>query len=452
MNNVIETTRNIFRIEELRKRIIFTVLMLIVVRVGAYITIPGVDPALLTQSNSSSNDIFGMYDMFVGGAFSNMAIFAMGIMPYISASIILQLAGVFIPEIAKMQREGEEGRRRINQWTRYLAVIVAAMQALGLSIKMTAGDNGVSAVVDPGFFFTLSTIIILTSGTIFLMWIGEQITERGLGNGISLIIFIGIVSRLPVAIQTEVDLILQGARNWMVDLVLLALLGLIIAAVILVTQGARRIPVQYAKRVEGRKQYGGHTTYIPLRVNTAGVMPIIFASAILFIPSTILTFFPESTFLRSVSELFSERSFVYAIVYGTMIVFFTYFYTAIAFNPRQTAEELKKAQGFIPGVRPGNPTADYFDNILTKITLPGAVFLAVIALLPVFVTNVLGVPYSFAQFFGGTSLLIIVGVALDTLQQIESHLLMRHYDGFMKSGKIQGRVGRVGTSTGGGGF
>ncbi|MBL7973823.1 MAG: preprotein translocase subunit SecY, partial [Candidatus Kapabacteria bacterium] len=354
MNNVIETTRNIFRIEELRKRIIFTVLMLIVVRVGAYITIPGVDPALLTQSNSSSNDIFGMYDMFVGGAFSNMAIFAMGIMPYISASIILQLAGVFIPEIAKMQREGEEGRRRINQWTRYLAVIVAAMQALGLSIKMTAGDNGVSAVVDPGFFFTLSTIIILTSGTIFLMWIGEQITERGLGNGISLIIFIGIVSRLPVAIQTEVDLILQGARNWMVDLVLLALLGLIIAAVILVTQGARRIPVQYAKRVEGRKQYGGHTTYIPLRVNTAGVMPIIFASAILFIPSTILTFFPESTFLRSVSELFSERSFVYAIVYGTMIVFFTYFYTAIAFNPRQTAEELKKAQGFIPGVRPGN--------------------------------------------------------------------------------------------------
>ncbi len=442
MANIIETTKNIFRIEELRKRIVFTVLMLIVVRVGAHVTLPGIDVIALNASHASddANSLFGLYDMFVGGAFSNAAIFAMGIMPYISASIVLQLAGVFVPQIAKMQREGEEGRRRINQWTRFLTVAIAAVQAIGLSIKLnnqTGIDTG-KVVLIAAPLFTLTAVVLLTAGTIFLMWIGEQITERGLGNGISLIIFIGIISRLPVAIANEIQLIASG-RNAAIDIILLAFLLIIIAAVVLVTQGARRIPVQYAKRVEGRKQYGGHTTYIPLRVNTAGVMPIIFASAILFIPGTISQFFPENQTLISVAKLFSDRSIVYAIFYGGAIVFFTYFYTAIAFNPRQTAEELKRAQGFIPGVRPGQQTAEYFDNILTRITLPGAVFLAVIALLPVFVTNVLNVPYSFGQFFGGTSLLIIVGVALDTLQQIESYLLMRHYDGFMKSGKIQGR-------------
>jgi len=455
MANFIETTKNIFRIEELRKRIVFTVLMLIVVRVGAHVSLPGIDVAALQSSNASgdSNSLFGLYDMFVGGAFSNAAVFAMGIMPYISASIVLQLAAVFVPQIAKMQKEGEEGRRRINQWTRFLTVGIAALQAVGLSIKLnaqTAADTAKVVMID-GPLFTLTAVTLLTAGTMFLMWIGEQITERGLGNGISLIIFIGIISRLPVAVQNEIQLIGSG-RNVAVDVILLALLGVIIAAVVLITQGARRIPVQYAKRVEGRKQYGGHTTYIPLRVNTAGVMPIIFASAILFIPSTVSSFFPENTTLMAVAKLFSDRSIVYALVYGLAIVFFTYFYTAIAFNPRQTAEELKRAQGFIPGVRPGQPTAEYFDHILTRITLPGAIFLAVIALLPVFVTNVLNVPYSFAQFFGGTSLLIIVGVALDTLQQIESYLLMRHYDGFMKSGKIQGRGMATNQQRVGGGF
>jgi preprotein translocase subunit SecY len=453
MANFIETTKNIFRIEELRKRIIFTAGMLIIVRVGASITLPGVDlVALKATANTDSNSLFGLYDMFVGGAFSNAAIFAMGIMPYISSSIILQLAGLFMPELAKMQREGEEGRRRINQWTRYLTVLIAGLQAIAISIQLVAKQDatGMSVVVEPGFLFTMTTVTLLTAGTVFLMWIGEQITERGLGNGISLIIFIGIVSRLPVAVQNEVSLIASGARNLVVDLALVIFLAFIVAAVVMITQGARRIPVQYAKRVEGRKQYGGHTTYIPLRVNTAGVMPIIFASAVMFIPGTITQFFPESTFMQSVAKVFSDRSLVYALLYACMIVFFTYFYTAIAFNPRQTSEDLKRAQGFIPGVRPGKPTADFFDNILTKITLPGAIFLAIIALLPVFVTNVLQVPYSFAQFFGGTSLLIIVGVALDTLQQIESYLLMRHYDGFMKSGKIRGRgsAAQVGGSSG----
>ena len=454
MANFIETTKNIFRIEELRKRIVFTVLMLIVVRVGAHVSLPGIDVAALQSSNAGdANGLFGLYDMFVGGAFSNAAVFAMGIMPYISASIVLQLAAVFVPQIARMQKEGEEGRRRINQWTRFLTVGIAALQAIGLSIKLNAqtGADTAKVVMIDGPLFTLTAVTLLTAGTMFRMWIGEQITERGLGNGISLIIFIGIISRLPVAVQNEILLISSG-RNIAIDVILLAFLGVIIAAVVLVTQGARRIPVQYAKRVEGRKQYGGHTTYIPLRVNTAGVMPIIFASAILFIPSTISSFFPENTTLISIANLFSDRSIVYAIVYGLSIVFFTYFYTAIAFNPRQTAEELKRAQGFIPGVRPGQPTAEYFDHILTRITLPGAIFLAIIALLPVFVTNVLNVPYSFGQFFGGTSLLIIVGVALDTLQQIESYLLMRHYDGFMKSGKIQGRGMASNQQRVGGGF
>lgn len=444
MASVVETIRNIFRIEELRQRIVFTALMLVVVRIGAHITIPGIDIEALKASMATSdpNNLFGLYDLFVGGAFSNAAIFAMGIMPYISASIILQLAGVFVPELMKLQREGEEGRRKINQWTRYLTVLVAAMQAIGLSIKLTAttaGIGGHSIVVEPGILFTLTAVATMTAGTIFLMWIGEQITERGIGNGISLIIFIGIISRLPVAIQNEIQLISAGARNWVVDLMLVAFLGVIVALVVLVTQGARRIPIQYAKRIEGRKQYGGHTTYIPLRVNTAGVMPIIFASAILFIPNTILSFFPENQTLINIAQLFSDRSILYAVLYAGLIIFFTYFYTAIAFNPRQVADDLKRAQGFIPGVRPGAPTAEYLDTILTRITLPGAMFLAIVALLPVFVTNVLNVPYSFAQFFGGTSLLIIVGVALDTLQQIESYLLMRHYDGFMKSGRIRGR-------------
>jgi preprotein translocase subunit SecY len=457
MNRIIETLKNIFRIEELRQRILFTAGVLLVVRLGAYITLPGVDVAALeaaTTNSSSSNTLFGLFDLFVGGAFSKAAIFALGIMPYISASIILTLGGVFIPEIQRMQKEGEEGRRRLNQYTRFGAVVIAALQAWGVSIKIasTQGPNGISVVPDSGFLFTLTAITLLTAGTIFLMWLGEQITERGIGNGISLIIFIGIIAQLPAALLQEAQLIQAGSRAWIVDIILLVLLAGIIAVVILMTQGTRRIPVQYAKRVVGRKVYGGTTQYIPLRVNTAGVMPIIFAQSIMFIPSTILSFFPDAQWAAAVARIWSDRSFVYAFFYAVIIIFFTYFYTAIAFNPKDVADNMKKQGGFVPGVRPGQPTAEYMDNILTRITLPGSIFLALIAILPVFVSNVLAVPSLFASFFGGTSLLIIVGVALDTLQQVESYLLMRHYDGFMKSGKMRGRVGNANVNTPGSGF
>jgi preprotein translocase subunit SecY len=436
-----------FRIEELRQRIVFTLIALLAVRVGSFITIPGVDVTLLKDAAATNQGtIFGLYDMFVGGAFSNAAIFALGIMPYISASIILQIAGVVLPSLQKLQREGEDGRRKINQYTRLLTVPIAALQAWGVTVKVaqtTVGAGGMSVVPDPGFFFTISSILILTAGTVGLMWIGEQITDRGLGNGISLIIFIGIIARFPTAIMQEIGLIDAGSRLLVVDLVLLTFLLGIIAAVILITQGARRIPVQYAKRVVGRKVYGGTTQYIPLRVNTAGVMPIIFAQSILFIPATFASFFPESKFWQGVAQSFSDTSPMYAVIFGLMIVFFTYFYTAIAFNPKEVADNMKRNGGFIPGVRPGEATSDYIENILTRITLPGAIFLALIAILPTFAMSVLQVPPVFASFFGGTSLLIIVGVALDTLQQIESFLLMRHYDGFMKTGKIRGRAGAL---------
>jgi preprotein translocase subunit SecY len=446
MRKFFDTVLNIFKIEELKKRILFTLGLLIVVRIGSYITLPGIDVAALKASAAAggdSNTLFGLYDLFVGGAFSNAAIFALGIMPYISASIILQLGAAIVPQIQKLQREGEEGRRKINQYTRFGTVILAALQAWGVSIKIagTQVAGGGSVVVDPGFGFTITAIILMTAGTVFLMWLGEQITERGLGNGISLIIFIGIIAQLPNAISQEITLINIGESNIIVDLILVTLLIGIIAAVVLITQGARRIPVQYARRVVGRKVYGGTTQYIPLRVNTAGVMPIIFAQAIMFIPNTVLSFFGDSPAASWVASIFNDRSFTYAIIYAVIIIFFTYFYTAIAFNPKDVADNMKKQGGYIPGIRPGKETAEYIDNILTRITLPGSVFLAIIAILPVFVANVLNVPGQFASFFGGTSLLIMVGVALDTLQQIESYLLMRHYDGFMKSGKIRGRVG-----------
>lgn len=448
MANFVDTIKNIFKIEELKDRIIFTVLVLIVVRVGSHITLPGVNVAALESAaaNMDSNTLFGLFDMFVGGAFSNAAIFALGIMPYISASIILQLAGVVIPEVQKMQREGEDGRRKLNQWTRIGTVFIAALQAWGVSIKIASmqAGNGVAVVPGGGFLFTLSAIILLTAGTMFLMWLGEQITERGIGNGISLIIFIGIVAKLPTAVWQEIQLISAGERQWIVFAIVIAVLFGIIAAVVLVQQGIRKIPVQYAKRVVGRKVYGGTTQYIPLRVITAGVMPIIFAQSIMFVPNTVLTFFPESPWAVQLSHLFSDRSFFYAFFYAIIIIFFTYFYTAIAFNPRDVADNMKKQGGFVPGVRPGKQTAEYIDGILTRITLPGSIFLAVVAILPVFVSNVLGVSSLFASFFGGTSLLIIIGVVLDTLQQIESYLLMRHYDGFMKSGKMRGRVGAGG--------
>jgi preprotein translocase subunit SecY len=447
MAKFVQTLQNIFKIEELRQRILFTLGILVVVRLGAHITLPGIDVVALQASVAMADDntLFGLFDMFVGGAFSNAAIFALGIMPYITSSIIFQLAGVVIPEIQKMQKEGEEGRRKINQYTRLFTVLIAALQSWGVSIKLlsqTAG--GVPVVPGSAVVFTITTVILLTAGTIFLMWLGEQITERGIGNGISLIIFIGIIAGLPSAIWQEISFIQVGSRNIVVEFIILVFLVGVIASVILVTQGARRIPVQYAKRQVGRKVYGGTTQYIPLRVNTAGVMPIIFAQSLMFIPNTIASFFPDTGFFMMVARVFNEQSFVYAGIYSVIIIFFAYFYTAIVFNPKDIADNMKKQGGFIPGIRPGKPTSDYVDNILTRITLPGSMFLALIAILPTFVGNIFNISPAFASFFGGTSLLIIVGVALDTLQQIESYLLMRHYDGFMKSGKIRGRVGAGG--------
>jgi preprotein translocase subunit SecY len=440
MAKLSESFRNVFKIQELRTRLMFTAALLIVVRIGSHITLPGVDAILLAQAvaRQEQNTLFGLYDLFVGGAFSNAAVFALGIMPYISASIILQLLGAVVPYFQKLQKEGEEGRRKLTQLTRYSTVVVAALQGWGVSVRLASMQIDGAQIVPPavaGMAFTLSTVTFLTAGTIFMMWLGEQITERGIGNGISLIIFIGIIARFPHSIVEQ----FQFSGNIIIWLILLALLVTIIAGVVLITQGTRRIPVQYAKRVVGRKVYGGVTQYIPMRVNTAGVMPIIFAQSIMFIPQTIATFFPDSEWMQNAASYFDYTAVTYSVMYALLIIFFTYFYTAIAFNPKDVSENMQKQGGFIPGIRPGKHTADFIDNILTKITLPGSIFLAIIAILPAFMSR-FNVTPSFAQFFGGTSLLIMVGVALDTLQQVESHLLMRHYDGFMKSGKLKGRT------------
>lgn len=440
-----ETFSNIFKIEELRNRIFFTLLILLVVRVGAFITIPGIDVDVLksTIGSGGADDLFGFFDLFVGGAFSNAAIFALGIMPYITSSIIFQLAGVVFPQIQKMQKEGEDGRRKINQWTRFATVFVAGLQSIGVAVKLVnqTAANGAPVVPDAGVLFFVSTVIVLTAGTVFLMWLGEQITERGVGNGISLIIFIGIIAKLPAALMQEWELITVGSRPWFLEIIIFAFLFGIIASIVLITQGARRIPVQYAKRQVGKRVFGGTTQFIPLRVNTAGVMPIIFAQSLMFIPNTIASFFPTVPAMQAFAGWFNPSSYGYAFVYGFMVVFFTFFYTAIIFNPKEIADNMKRQGGFVPGIRPGTPTAEYIERILTRITLPGSIFLALIAILPTFVQNIFGITSLFASFFGGTSLIIIVGVGLDTLQQIESHLMMRHYDGFMKTGKMKGRAG-----------
>ncbi len=443
MSGFVENFRNIFKIEELRTRILFTIALLVVVRIGAHITLPGIDASILAEANKnmSSNNLFGLYDLFVGGAFQKAAVFSLGIMPYISASIIIQLLGAVFPYFQKLQKEGEEGRKKINQLTRLGTIPVAALQAWGISVQLGTRKAGELHIISPEvstFMFTISTVIFLTAGTILLMWMGEQITERGIGNGISLIIFIGIIDRFPYSIFDEYRIISEGVRNILIEAVYIAAFVFIIAGVIAVTVATRKIPVQYAKRVVGRKVFGGVTQYIPLKVNQAGVMPLIFAQSIMFIPSTVLSFFPNSDFMQNVARYFDYQSWFYSFVYALLIVFFTYFYTAIAFNPKDVADNMKKQGGFIPGVRPGKPTSDFIDNILTKITLPGSIFLAIIAIIPSLLTK-LGVTQGLAQFFGGTSLLIVVGVALDTLQQIESHLLMRHYDGFMKGTKLKGR-------------
>ena len=444
MSRLTDSLRNIFKVEDLRKRILYTAGILIVVRIGAHITLPGVDASLLAEvtRNQAQNTLFGLYDLFAGGAFQNAAVFALGIMPYISASIVIQLLGAVVPYFQKLQREGEEGNKKITQLTRYGTVVVSALQAWGVSVRLesmtTPGGFPVVPDVVRGLAFTISTIIVLTSGTIFMMWLGEQITDKGIGNGISLIITIGIIARFPNAILDEYQLVSSGTRGFISELVVVALMVGIVAAVVFVTEGTRKVPVQYAKRVVGRKVYGGVTQYIPIRVNTAGVMPIIFAQSIMFVPQTILTFFPNNEFMQSIAGYFSFTSFVYSFVYALMIIFFTYFYTAIAFNPTDVADNMKKQGGFVPGIRPGQHTADFIDNILTKVTLPGSIFLAIVAILPAFMVR-FGVSQSFASFFGGTSLLIIVGVGLDTVHQIESQLVMHHYDGFMKTGKLKSR-------------
>ncbi|MBD3165915.1 preprotein translocase subunit SecY [bacterium] len=442
---MLEKLRNIFKIPELRKRIIFTLSIFVIYRIGGHIPVPGIDTGVLSEFfEQQANTLFGLYDLFAGGNFSRATIFALGIMPYISASIIIQLLGTVVPAIQKLQQSGDEGRKKITQWTRYGTVGLAGAQALGTAAFLAGIQlGGLKVVPNAHIGFYLLTMITLTAGTTFLMWLGEQIDERGIGNGISLLIFAGIIQRFPSAIINEARLIGEGIRSPMMGLVLVGILVLTTAAVVLLTQGSRKIPVQYTKRVVGRRMYGGQSTHIPLRVNTAGVMPIIFAQTIMFFPQTIASFIPQEGALQGLHDwlntAFGFTSYIYMIFYGLLIIFFTYFYTAVAFNPQDVASNLKKNGGHIPGQKPGKQTARYLDNILTRITLPGSIFLALIAVFPTLLSKFTDVGFNLTSFFGGTSLLIVVGVALDTLQQIDSHLLMRHYDGLMKSGRMKGR-------------
>lgn len=416
--------------------------MCIVYRIGGKVPIPGIDAqALLSLMSQMGNTLFGLYDMFVGGAFSKMTIFALGIMPYISASIILQLLGSVVPYFQRLQKEGEEGRKKITQLTRYGTVLLSAAQAYGIAVWLqnTEGAGGMPIVSHPGFRFIILTMITISAGTIFLMWLGEQLTEHGIGNGISLIIFFGIVDAFPYALKSEWTEFMAGNRSPFTEVFLLALMVVITAFIVVLTQGQRRIRVQYPKKVIGRKIYGGQSTYIPLRVNTAGVIPIIFAQAIMFVPQTIAQLTPLEFFKNTIAPFFDYTSVVYWVFYGLLIIFFTYFYTAIVFNPVDLADNLKKYGAVVPQKPPGKKTAEHIDRILTRITLPGAIALAFVAIMPYFITKLFRVNYSYAQFFGGTGLLIVVGVALDVLQQIETKMLERHYEGLLKGGRIRGR-------------
>jgi preprotein translocase subunit SecY len=446
MKRFFDTIRNIYKIEELRQRIFYTLGIVLIYRLGSYIVLPGVDPdQLVNLQRQTSTGLLGLLDMFSGGAFSNASIFALGIMPYISASIVIQLLGMAIPYFQKLQKEGESGRRKINQITRYLTVVITGFQAPAYIGNMIAQlpPEAVTpfdpAVTTPTTFFWVSSIIILISGTLFVMWLGEKITDKGIGNGISLIIMIGIIARLPFSLAAEfLSRMEQQGGGLVMFLLELVILVIVILLCILLVQGTRRVPVQYAKRIVGNKQYGGVRQYIPLKVNAAGVMPIIFAQALMFLPLTLAGFAESETMTGFLSEFSNMNGLWYNVVFAIMIILFTYFYTAITINPNQMADDMKKNGGFIPGVKPGKKTAEFMDTIMSRITLPGSFFLAFVAIMPAFV-SLMGVNAQFAQFFGGTSLLIMVGVVLDTLQQIESHLLMRHYDGLTKSGRIKGR-------------
>ena len=439
---MIDKFLNIFRIPDLRKKLIFTGLLLLVYRLGGKVPIPGIDrTALAAMMQGYANSLLGLYDMFAGGFFSQASIFALGIMPYISASIIIQLLGAVVPYFQRLQKEGEEGRKKIIQITRYGTVLIASLQATGMSVFLSSQSTNVGSVVpNPNFIFYFVTILTMVTGVIFVMWLGEQISDHGIGNGISLIIMVGIISRAPSVFRSQLIQIQNGLSNPLENVFLLMLMFGITMVVVSVTTGVRKIPVQYAKRVVGRKVYGGQATHIPLKILTAGVMPIIFAQALMFLPSTIASFFPQgNSFGDWLQRVFSPTHIVYSLFFAFLIIIFTYFYTAIAFNPVDVADNMKKQGGFIPGVRPGKSTSDYIDHILTRVTLPASVFLALIAIFPTFLSGFFNVDFSLASFYGGTSLLIIVGVALDTLQQIESQLLIRHYDGFLKTGKLKGR-------------
>ncbi|MBA3681376.1 MAG: preprotein translocase subunit SecY [Bacteroidetes bacterium] len=431
MKRFIDTLRNIWTIEELKQRILLTLGMVLIYRLGSFVVLPGVNVDALADSKADAGGIVGLINMFAGGAFLRASIFGLGIMPYITASIIIQLLGMAVPYFQKMQREGESGRKKINQYTRFLTIAVTAVQAPGYiaSIKQSAPG----AFTDNSAFWWVQSIMILITGTMFVMWLGERITDKGLGNGISLIIMIGIISRLPFAFLSEVKSRTAGNGGLIIFLIEIVILLLVIVGSILLVQGTRRIPVQFAKKIVGNKQYGGVRQYIPLKVNAAGVMPIIFAQAIMFIPAAI------SGFSGTGGGVFSERyGFWYNLIFAILIILFTYFYTAIMVNPNQLADDMKRNGGFIPGVKPGKKTAEFIDQVMSRITLPGSIFLAAVAVMPAFAQK-LGINSAFADFYGGTSLLILVGVVLDTLQQIETYLLNRHYDGLMKSGRIKGR-------------
>ncbi len=440
----IETLKNIWKIEDLRSRLLTTILFVLVYRFGSYVVLPGIDPTALTALKAqTSGGLLALLDMFSGGAFANASVFALGIMPYISASIVIQLLGIAVPHFQKMQREGESGRRKMNQYTRYLTVAILLLQGPSYLINLSVQMAQAGASMPESIWFTISSTLILAGGSMFVMWLGERITDKGIGNGISFIILVGIISRFPGAVIKEFASRLNDAGGGLVMFLLeIIFLLLVIAASILLVQGTRKIPVQYAKRVVGNKQYGGVRQYIPLKVNAAGVMPIIFAQAIMFIPVTLAGFTHSEAVNSFVGAFMNNSGFWYNFVFGLMIIAFTYFYTAITINPTQMAEEMKRNNGFIPGIKPGKRTAEYLDDIMSRITLPGSIFLAIVAIMPAF-ASLLGINQEFAQFFGGTSLLILVGVVLDTLQQIESHLLMRHYDGLMKTGRIKGRTGGV---------
>jgi preprotein translocase subunit SecY len=436
---MISTFGNIFKVPELKKKLLFTLFAVAVYRLGAHLPLPGINAqalGMLMQQLKQQGSIFGMYDIFVGGALSRAAILFLGVMPYISSSIIFQLLGSVFPQIERLQRD-QAGRRKITQYTRYLTVGLAAFQAISISMflesQQFSGPTGVIPIVfNPGWAFRLTAMLTLTCGAIFAMWIGEQITEKGIGNGISFLIFIGCLEEYPGYFLRTVQLVMTEGLS-IINLILVVIIMIfIVGAVVIMTQAARRIPVQYPKRIVGRRMYGGQSTFLPLRVNTAGVIPIIFAQALVVFPGTVAAYIPA---LKGITAIFRPGFFIYDIVFFALIVFFTYFYTSVVFNPVELADNMKRYGGFIPGIRPGPRTADYIDSVLSRITLPGALFLGFIALVPWYLINFLNVPF----YFGGTTLLIIVGVALDTLQQIESQLMMYHYEGFMKRGKIRGR-------------